>query len=77
MEDLIVRIPRSDATFVAQLLEKMGYTIRNKAYQGKQSQSFMPLFNAMRQNARQDHEWTLDEINAEIAAARQARIEKI
>ena len=48
MEDIIVSVPKSDA-------------------------SFRQVFERAQQESSVDHEWTLDEINAEIKAAREER----
>ena len=68
MEDLIISIPSSDVTFVAQLMEKMGYYVKTRKYQGDTSHTFRQIFD--RTSAANEHDWTLEEINAEIAAAR-------
>lgn len=73
MEDIIVSVPKSDAAFVAQLLEKMGYCIRNRKLKGRNAPSFRELFDRAQQESSVDHEWTLDEINAEIKASRMER----
>ncbi len=73
MEDLIVSVPASDAGFVAQLMEKMGYVVRNTRLQGGANRDFSRSFERARRRAVQDHEWTLDEINAEINAVRHAK----
>lgn len=73
MEDIIVSVPKSDAAFVAQLLEKMGYCIRNKKHKERNAPSFRELFDRAQQESSVDHEWTLDEINAEIKASRMER----
>jgi len=73
MEDIIVSVPKSDAQFVARLLEKMGYCIRNKKLKGSNAPSFRQLFEKAQKESSIDHEWTLDEINAEISAARNER----
>lgn len=70
MEDLIVRVPSADALFVAQMMEKMGYSVRNKHLQGTKKIGFRELFAKAREEAGVDHEWTLDEINAEISEVR-------
>lgn len=70
MDDLIISVPRSDTAFVAQLMERMGYYVRNRKWQGEKSKNFRQLLDSMRQSSVLDHEWTLEEINAEIAAAR-------
>lgn len=70
MEDVIVRVPSADAMFVAQMMEKMGYSVRNKRLQSTQKAGFRELFAKAREGADMDHEWTLDEINAEISAVR-------
>lgn len=75
MEDIIVSVPKSDAQFVAQLLEKMGYCIRNRKLKGANGISFRQIFDRAQQESSIDHEWTLDEINAEINAARQERVQ--
>ena len=73
MEDIIVSVPKSEAKFVAQLLEKMGYCIRNRKLKGNNAPSFRQIFERAQQESSIDHEWTLEEINAEIKAARQER----
>lgn len=73
MEDIIVSVPKSDAQFVARLLEKMGYCIRNRKLKGSNASTFRELFERAQQESSMDHEWTLDEINAEIKTARQER----
>lgn len=73
MEDIIVSVPKSDVQFVAQLLEKMGYYIRNRKLKGSNTPTFRELFERAQQESSIDHEWTLDEINAEIKTARQER----
>lgn len=73
MEDIIVSVPKSDALFVAQLMEKMGYCVRNRKYKGGNTPSFRQVFDQVQKESSVDHEWSLDEINAEISAARQAR----
>lgn len=73
MEDIIVSVPKSEAQFVAQLLEKMGYCIRNKKLKGSNMPTFREVFERAQQESSVDHEWTLDEINAEITATRQER----
>jgi len=73
MEDIIVSVPKSDAQFVAHLLEKMGYCIRNRKLKGSNAPTFKKMFEKAQQESSIDHEWTLDEINAEIMAARQER----
>ena len=73
MEDIIVSVPKSDAQFVARLLEKMGYCIRNRKLKGSNAPTFRELFERAQQESSIDHEWTLDEINAEIKTARQER----
>ena len=70
MEDIIVSVPKSDAQFVAQLLEKMGYCIRNRKLKAKNAPTFSQIFEKVQQKSSIDHEWTLDEINSEINAAR-------
>jgi len=70
MEDIIISVPSIDASFVAKLMEKMGYYVKNKRLQGDSSKRFFQSFERARQHAAQDHEWTIDEINSEIAAAR-------
>lgn len=70
MEDIIVSVPSVDAGFVAQLMEKMGYYVKNTRLQGRVSKDFYKSYERARQHAKQDHEWSLDEINAEIQAAR-------
>ena len=69
MEDLIVSVPKSDVAFVAALMERMGFYIKNRKYQGERSRSFRQLFD--RTSAVSTHEWSLEEINAEINAVRQ------
>lgn len=69
MEDIIVSVPKSDVQFVARLLEKMGYCIRNKKLKGRHAATFRELFERAQQESFIDHEWTLDEINAEITNA--------
>lgn len=71
MEDIIVSVPKSDAQFVAQLLEKMGYCVRNRKLKGSNTPSFRELFERAQKESSIDHEWTLEEINAEIRSARQ------
>ena len=71
MEDVVISVPRTDALFVAQLMEKMGYLVKSKHLQSPQSRSFSALFGEMNRYAAPDHEWSLNEINAEVAAARQ------
>lgn len=73
MEDIIVSVPKSDVQFVARLLEKMGYCIRNRKFKGGNAPTFRELFERAQQESSMDHEWTLDEINAEIKTARQER----
>lgn len=73
MEDIIVTVPKSEAQFVAQLLEKMGYCIRNRKLKGSNAPTFREIFERAQQESSVDHEWTLDEINAEINASRQER----
>ncbi len=73
MEDIIVSVPKSDAQFVARLVEKMGYCIRNRKLKGSNAPTFRELFERAQQESSMDHEWTLDEINAEIETARQER----
>ena len=73
MEDIIVSVPKADAQFVALLLEKMGYCIRNKKLKGRNAPTFRELFERAQQESSMDHEWTLEEINAEIKKARQER----
>lgn len=70
MEDIIVSVPKSDAPFVAQLLEKMGYCVRNRKLKGRNVHTFRELFDRAQQESSVDHEWTLDEINEEIKASR-------
>ena len=55
------------------LLEKMGYCIRNRKLKGSNASTFRELFERAQQESSMDHEWTLDEINAEIKTARQER----
>lgn len=73
MEDIIVSVPKSDAPFVAQLLDKLGYCIRNRKLKGSNAASFRELFERAQQESSVDHEWTLDEINAEIKVSREER----
>lgn len=73
MEDIIVSVPKADAQFVAQLLMKMGYCIRNRKFKGSNAPTFRELFERAHQESSMDHEWTLEEINAEIKSARQER----
>lgn len=73
MEDIIVSVPKSDVQFVAQLLEKMGYCIRNRKLKGSKAPTFRELFERVQRESPIDHEWTIDEINAEIKTARQER----
>ena len=73
MEDIIVSVPKSEAQFVTQLLEKMGYCIRNRKFKGCNAPTFRELFERAQQESSMDHELTLDEINAEIKTARQER----
>jgi len=74
MEDIIVSVPTSDAEFVALLLEKMGYCIKNRKLKGVKMSSFRETIEQAQRESNMDHEWTLDEINAEINAARQKGI---
>ena len=69
MEDIVITVPTSDAGFVTQLMEKMGYLVKSRKYQGERSSSFRQIFDRM--SIASDHDWTLSEINAEINAARQ------
>ena len=74
MEDIIISVPRMDISLLEQLIARFGWKIyRPTAADYQEAQN---VFTAMRQQAAQDHEWTLDEINAEIAQARQSRINR-
>ncbi len=74
MEDIIVSVPSSDAEFVALLLEKMGYCIKNRKLKGVKMNSFRQAIEKAQRESDIDKEWTLDEINAEINAVRQKGI---
>ena len=68
MEDIIISVPKMDISLLEQLIARFGWKIyRPSAAACQEAQN---VFSTMRQQAAQDHEWTLDEINAEIAQAR-------
>lgn len=73
MEDIIVSVPTPDAEFVTKLLEKMGYCIRNRRLKSNNAPSFREVFEKVQRESSDNHEWTLEEINAEINAARQGK----
>lgn len=47
--------------------------MKNKKIKGSNSPTFRELYERIQRESPPDHEWTLEEINAEINAARQER----
>ena len=69
MEDIVISIPAGDISLLEQLTKKFGWKIyRPTAAACKKAND---LFTAMRKQAAQQYEWSLDEINAEIAMCRE------
>lgn len=49
--------------------------MKNKKIKGSNAPTFRELYERIQRESPPDHEWTLEEINAEINAARQERSE--